>query len=352
MRTRLSLALALCATACGAAPLKLSGTHVIRYQGLRRGLTAIDRIQTQLRITGEMQLGAGRRLELRLTGGPNEAPNLSFNEIRDFFDDWPLYLERYYVEQERGRWRLRLGRQPPLARRSELIYDADVNVSGLTARWARGDWRLHLSATVLHEISGWGDYQPALGLVVERLAGPRSYTLGLHKLGSATELARARLDGRLRPFDSNRRRQLPDADGDGFPEVDPTSSFRLLEASARLPMRALGEGGRFTMHVVKNLGAPDRDRAVLFEFMAPEALPRTQGIVRLFRVEQDAVVSGYHGETIEGTNLEGLHALLKRQLSRTADFRVWYTTTRGLARGATGKPVDVDEFRVDFIHRF
>lgn len=350
--TRFAVAFLLASSLRAGGP-EFSGTFVLRNQGLRRGATDIDRRQVQLRLNARQRLGSDSALEIRLANGPPDAPDLSFDELRRFFHVWPLYADRYFVEHTRPRLRLRFGRLPPTGRSSELIYDADVNVSGLTAEYERGPWKWNLNATALHEPSAFGDLKPALGLVIEREVGAARVALGFHALGDAADLAVARAEGQLERFATNRARVVPDRDGDGHPEAFAPSRFRLLELAVRAPLRLLGPSGQVTLDVVNNAGAPDRDFAALLELTTTDALRGWRTTARWFRIEQDAVVGGYQGETLTGTNREGWHVEARRALRKDLDFRAWFIHAEAVAPGANGQQASNDnELRLDLIYRW
>jgi hypothetical protein len=333
---------------------QLSGTLALRNQGLRQGATDIDRRQVQLRLNARQRLGTDTALELRLANGPPDAPNLSFDELRRFFHVWPVYADRYFVEHTRPGLQLRFGRLPPLGRYSEMIFDADVNVDGLTAAWTTGRWTVNLNATALHEPSSFGDPKPGLGLILERdLGGKARAAVGFHQLGDAASLALARADGQLERFDTNRSLVVPDRDGDGRPEAFAPSRFRILELALRTPLRVLGPSGQATVDLVHNTGAPDRDFGAYLELTTEDALRGWRTTVRWFHLEQDATVGGYHGETLAGTNRTGWHAELRRALRKDLDLRAWFIHAEGIDPVANGlPPPNNNEMRLDLLYRW
>lgn len=342
--------LGLAASAARAKPERIQpiAHGVLRYQDLEpRGRVPIHRWQTQLRLGAIWRLGEeGTEAEFRISTGPDTRPNLSFLNLDTDIDDQDLRADRALLRfRPREGVRVELGRVGSPHEKTEVILDSDVATDGVAAVVEEGPRRFSLLASRLTE-PAHGDLDVGLlSLQVARPIGGWRAALGLHRFLDVADLARAYARGHVGGFRTNRRSAAADLDGDGLPDASLGSHYRLLE------LLVAGELGaaKARLDLVENLGATGRGSAALLELRFPELFARTTFTTRLFRIEQDASLADYLGETLHGTNRRGLHLELRRPVRKNLDFRAWWIRTLELDRGTPGASPAITEIRVDWI---
>ncbi len=124
--------------AWAAEPLKVSGDLRLRAQGDYSVPNSADRESAQLRA----RLGAAYAfsdrviLGARLTTGSAEDPNSTDVQLSDFDDDLEVSLDLAYAQLKINGLEFYAGKIPQPFRRTDLVWDADVNPQGLSALYA------------------------------------------------------------------------------------------------------------------------------------------------------------------------------------------------------------------------
>jgi hypothetical protein len=193
----------------------------------------------------------------RLATGSSDDPNTTDVTLGNFVNDLEISLDRLYVEFESKGLLLTGGKFPnPFFRRTDMVWDGDVNPQGLAAKYTySGHDRVTPSVTGVYAI------------IDEQTFAPDSYMWGGQVAVSASPMPDFELTlaggyydyaiKNLRNADAgDTRSNRLTADSTAY-----LSDFDLLDATAGLTYQGLGEryGFRLEGEVVKNLGAAGDD---------------------------------------------------------------------------------------------
>jgi len=290
--------------------LDVSGDLRLRQEFNGSDPDAPDRSRSVLRarlgatyaISKAMTIGA------QLSTGDPDDPNTTDVTLSNFADDFAVSLDQVYARFNLGGLTLYGGKFPQIVRRTDLVWDGDVNPQGLGFVYeAKLSDTAALSARglyfIIDEAAGGSDSSMAGGQLELKTTPARDWRLNL---------AASYYDYRLS--------SLAGADGGDFrsnllrPDGRYVSDFNLIEAIPTLTYTGLGERWPvvLTGDYVRNLGARDsQDSAWSIDLQAGRA--SKPGDLRLsysFAVaEIDAVFAAFSNDNLPLATNYRLHGL-------------------------------------------
>lgn len=309
------------ATADTAPRLKISGDARVRAQGDWSDDDGKNRLSMQFRGRLGATWAATDRLTVgaRLATGDADDPNSVDVQLSNWLDDLDISLDQAYLRYDIGHAELYAGKMPQPFKRTELVWDGDVNPQGLAIRHGL-------------PLAGGGTLRSnALYFVVDESAGgPDSEMAGLQLGYDSPRGGDWRFDAALAYYHydlgslagadaGDFRSNLRGADGRYL------SDFHLANALLGVDYHGFGERWplRLVADYVKNLGAwNDADSGygvdlILGKAAQPGDWRFTYGYAM---TQADAVLAAFSQDSIGiGTNYR-LHAL-------SADFVPWPKTT-------------------------
>lgn len=240
-------------------PLNVTADMMVRFEG-NYGGSLPDRERGVMRA----RLGATYQVDPRLkvgalleTGDPDD-PNSGYLTFDEFTDDFTVSLSRAYMEYQIGALTLSGGKFPKPFRSTDLLWDGDVNPSGLAIRTG-----VDLTESVRLDLSGLAS------IIDENASGADSHMIGGQTALSAELPTGLQLAFALGYYDYELN-SLAGADAGDFlnnlltPNGEYLSDFDLLDLIVTLEWLAWSEEWPvwLTINYVENLGAEvSADRA-------------------------------------------------------------------------------------------
>jgi hypothetical protein len=319
-----------------------------RDRGVLRG-----RLRARYAVTPWLSIGG------QLATGDPDDPNSTDVTLSNFVDDLQVSLDQAYLHASFGALQLDGGKFANPFSRTDLVWDGDVSLQGLSASYA-------------HSLAG--KTGPVVRLVAlyspidEQANGPDSDLRGVQAIMShASSDRRWEFDLAAGYFDYQLR-SLAGGDSGDFRtnRLDPSgrrylSDFNLLDAIAGVTWRGLGEAWPLALRVdrVRNLGAStSADSGIGVDLALGRADSNGHWRVALgyARVETDAVLAAFsHDNTALGTNYRQHSLSVDYSLGGAGAFNVtWYRyrPLTAIDAGALSTSNWLDRIRLNFLVSF
>ncbi|WP_300379090.1 putative porin [Henriciella sp.] len=304
-----------------ASPLKVSGDMRLRYEHNNTvdGQRNDSRGAFRGRVAAVYKASPGLKFGARLVTGDPDNPNSSDVSLSNFNDDLKVSLDQLYGMKSFGSLTVMGGKFPNPFRRTDLVWDGDVNPQGVAAQYAAidtGSTQIGASALLFpiersvggpdSKATGYQltlDHQPADTWSVGLAAGYYDYEI------EATDTADA----------GDTRTNLLDASGTYI------SDFDLLDIIADLSYTGLGERWPISLQAeyVQNYGADAHDTGYSFStsFGRTEAVGEYSFGYGYNVAEADAVFAAFAQDNIPYASNYRQHALsFTYALSDQLDF--------------------------------
>ena len=291
---------------------KFSGDFRLRYENTSNQILgtplpdnedARNRQVIRLRAAATKQVNDMIKVGARLTTGSSDDPNSTDVTLGSFVNDLEVSLDRLYAEYQHQGLFLTGGKFPNPFRRTDLVWDGDVNPQGLAARYTfqntgqitptfTGSYLIVDEQTLAKDSYMWGG-QAAFSINTESdvkvslAVGYFDYTIaGLSAAGPG--------DTRTNIWTGGGSSYLSD-----FDLLDVIAQVDLPGFHERYPIRIIGD-------YVKNLGAEvDQDKGFAFDIFFGKASKRKDVRFRYgyAQLETDAVLTAFsHDNTTIASN--------------------------------------------------
>lgn len=291
---------------------KFSGDFRLRYENTSNQILgtplpdnedARNRQVIRLRAAATKQINDMIKVGARLATGSSDDPNSTDVTLGGFVNDLEVSLDRLYVEYKNKGLFLTGGKFPNPFRRTDLVWDGDVNPQGVAASYTlqntgqitprfTGAYTIVDEQTLLKDSYMWGG-QAALTINTESdakvslTAGYYDYTIaGLNAAGSG--------DIRTNILAPGGTTYLSD-----FDLLDIIARVDLPGFNERYPIRIVGD-------YVKNLGAEvDQDKGFALDVFIGKTSKRKDARLRYgyAQLETDAVLTAFsHDNTTIASN--------------------------------------------------
>lgn len=288
--------------------VELSGDLRLRQEFNRSDPSAPDRTRNALRARVAARYQASEALEIgaRIATGDTDDPNSADITLSSFADDFEVSLDQAFVRFSHENLAIDAGKFPNPLRRTDLVWDGDVNPQGLALSYDKKLGRTTLDARALYfiiEESPLSDGSSMLG-----------GQLGLTVPAGDLRLA---LTGSYYDYQLN---SLSAADTGDFrgnrltPAGRYLSDFDIAEATGTIEYLGLGNSWpvEIGFDYVRNLGAVD-DEDTAYAISVSGGNLKGQGKLRLnysyLYAETDAVFAGFSHDNIPLSTNYRLHAL-------------------------------------------
>ena len=292
------------------------------------------RERVRLRFGGDITPSKWFTAGFRFSTGSSDYPASGWSSFSDQFRRDPVSLDRVYVILNAGRFHLTAGADAnPLFRPTELVWDDDVQVGGLSQVFTAGRWRFAAGQYMLNEVNSLNDPEESGSFLLASnitytppVAG--NMTLGVfhYFYNKPDALAAAIDDGRLNAdFKTNRLEPLnPRAFFSGYNSLG--GSFAWIRGK-----------WRFVVEVVVNLST-NQDPSLGPAYAEKEAIG-FGGLVRygvlnepgdmsfeagFFHIEADATIAAFNSDDLQQTNVNSIPIWLRIRLPGQTNL-VWDT---------------------------